>query len=94
MRFKIHKEQLGVLQKAFKDTEHTEIELEIVLDTATEAMLHQQIEARAYHKGYHHGFKEGFYQGKKPEIKYCTCGCGGNNCFTRFCDENCRLFNK
>ncbi len=95
MKFKVTKGKIEDLLKCFErqHTREAEIELDLVKDTASEAILYCQMENNAFHKGYHRGFKEGFYQGRKPEIKYCMCGCGGNNCQLRYCDENCPMFN-
>lgn len=87
----------GLLDSKFKDSDTQEIELELVVDTVSEALLKQQLENTAFHKGYHHGYKEGWHARQKDEdrknTKFCLCGCGGNNCHLRFCDENCRLYN-
>lgn len=93
MKFRIRKEQFDFLSTKFKKEDIFDIDLELVPESATEALIFQQLEASAYHKGYHIGFKEGLYQGKKPELKYCMCGCGGNNCHLRICDKDCPLYN-
>lgn len=94
MKFKISKLEFGKISSFFgeKASDTCEIELEPTDLTATQAIFHNEIKTRAFHEGYHSGFKEGFYQGKKPELKYCMCGCGGNNCALRFCDEYCHLY--
>ena len=95
MKFKITKQALAFLQNKFdkKDSDFTEIELEPVYDTAREAIMQQTVQQEWYHKGYHHGFREGYYE-RESEKWRCTCGCGGNNCWMRFCDNKCPLFNK
>jgi hypothetical protein len=96
MKFKITKLNIETILRSFpKNSEgYQEVELELVNDTASEAILRQNIENVAWYKGYHYGFKEGFYEGRKTENRYCKCGCGGNNCHLRFCDEFCPLYNK
>lgn len=97
MKFKITKLNLETIMRSFpKNAEgYQEIELEPCDLTATQAMYEGEIRSRAYHQGYHTGFLEGFHQGKKPEIrKYCGCGCGGNNCFLRYCDKDCSFYNR
>lgn len=88
MKFKIKKSPLDFLNSG------KEIELELVADTATEAIMLQQVNAEWFHKGYHQGFKEGYYARKNDEYRMCKCGCGGNNCGLRFCDNLCPYYNK
>ncbi len=96
MKFRINQTQFGVLESFFKanDSSFTEIELEPVLGTAFQAIYEQQLKTQAFHEGYHTGFKEGYYEGSKRENRFCKCGCGGNNCHMRFCDEFCKYMNK
>lgn len=93
MKWKITKQALSFLQAKFdkNDSDFEEIELEPKLDTAKEAIIEQAKKQEWYHLGYHHGFKEGWYEGQKKDWR-CTCGCGGNNCYMRFCDDKCPLF--
>ena len=92
MKFKISKLSLDLAKRTAEGS--YEIGAELINDTATEAIIRQNIENNAYHKGYHYGFKEGFYQGRKLELKYCGCGCGGNNFHLRFCNDFCKFYNK
>lgn len=92
MKFKLSRQNFEIISEVFtgKETMVGEIELEPVIETAARAIYEEDLKAKAYHKGYHTGFKEGYWAAKN---KYCQCGCGGNNCFTRFCDDKCHLFN-
>lgn len=77
MRFKITKGKLEFLLKLFENqhTEFAEIELEPVIDTATQAIYEQDIKNRAYQMGLEYGYKEGFHDGRCPErrSKFCCC---------------------
>lgn len=94
MKFKINKLQFKGLESFFdkKTDDFAEIELEPVVDTASQAIFQQALQQEYFHKGYHHGYREGFYEARKKD--YCKCGCGGNNCNLRHCDENCWMYNK
>ena|SRR3990167_11254823 len=94
MKFKITKQTLGFLQSKFDkdDSELAELELEPVYDTAREVVIQQSLQQESYHKGWHKGFKEGYYEAKNRSWK-CSCGCGGNNCYLRLCDDKCPLYN-
>ena len=94
MRFKISKNDFSLMSKFIKESNCYEIELEPVIETASQAMYEHSLKEKTFHEGFHQGFKEGFYEGRKSENRYCTCGCGGNNCYLRFCDKDCPLYNK
>jgi hypothetical protein len=91
MKFKIRKDQLDMLKNVFEKKDVFEIELEAVMETATQAVYEKNIRDTAFHQGYHYGFREGVHASRKPS--FCGCGCGGNNCHLRLCDEHCHLYN-
>ena len=76
MKFKITKSKLEFLLNYVNDSNITEIDLEPVIDTATQAIYEQQIKNEAFRKGIEYGYKEGFYEGRCPEKKptyfYCN----------------------
>lgn len=94
MKFKINKLSFKILESCFSKNsdDFQEIELEPVMETATQAVYEDNLKKEYFHKGWHVGYKEGYYEGRKRD--YCKCGCGGNNCHLRFCDENCPMYNK
>lgn len=94
MKFKITKSDISKMTDFFsKDkSEFIELNLEPVDQTLTQAVYEQSIRKEAYHQGYHAGYREGYYDRKR--IERCGCGCNGNNCSTRFCDEYCWMYNK
>lgn len=75
MRFKITKSKLEFLLKHCEDSPLQEIELEPVIDTATQIIYENDLKNRAYQQGIEYGYKEGFYEGRCPEKKnrYCRC---------------------
>lgn len=79
MRFKITKGKLELLLKSFEkqQTEFSEIELEPIIDTATQAIYEQNLKNKAFADGVEYGYREGFYEGRCPEKKnrYCRCCC-------------------
>ena len=81
MRFKITKGKLELLLKCFEKqhTEFAEIELEPVIDTATQAIYEQDLKNRHYKMGLERGYREGFYDGSCPE-KRMKCFCGDHHC--------------
>lgn len=89
MRFRVNKLKVEQLLSMFSKTPDTnafeEIELEAVMETATQAIYEQQLKSEAWHKGYHVGLKEGLYKGRYP--KMCACGC---NCQIGCCGDWCR----
>ena len=93
MKFRITKTNFSLIKEIFENNDCVEIELEPIIATATQAIYEQQIKQESCHQGYHFGYKEGYYARKNNEWK-CGCGCGGNNCYLRFCDKFCQLYNK
>lgn len=76
MKFKIKKASLEMaLSLLKKDDYFAEIELEPVIDTATQAIYENDLRNRAYQQGIEYGYKEGFYEGRCPEKRnrYCRC---------------------
>ena len=74
MKFKITKSQLGILSSKFKkdDNPFEEIELEPVIETASQAMYENDMRNTAYKQGYDRGRAAGYCEGKAS--RYCPCG--------------------
>lgn len=76
MKFKVSKHHLKFLLEQFEDAKpdfFAEIELEPVMETASEAMAYQSLQNEAWHKGYHYGFKEGYYTAKNERPFQILC---------------------
>lgn len=75
MKFKINKNQFTFFESMFKDKGSAYIELEPIMDTASEAIMRQQLDNVAYEKGYKRGYAEGFRTGRYPEyVMGCDFG--------------------
>jgi len=79
MKFKINKIQTNLILDSFSKSDHDfkEIELEAVLETATQAIYETHLKNKAFQDGLEYGYKEGFYDGRCREKspKYCLCNC-------------------
>lgn len=75
MKFRITKNNFLLLDKKLKEEDVITIELEPVLDTATQAIYENHLKNEAFRKGIEYGYKEGFYDGRCPEknSKYFFC---------------------
>lgn len=67
MKFKIYKDQWERMRGMFGNGKYYEIELEPVMDTASEAIMRQQLDQVAYDKGFKYGYAQGFHDGRRPE---------------------------
>ena len=70
MKFKITLPMIEQLKAGFlnyKPDSYSEIELEPIMDTASEAILRQQLDRDAYDKGFEYGYAQGFHDGRRPE---------------------------
>lgn len=68
MKFKINKQQFDVLVPFFSrrgQDAYYEIELEPVMDTASEMIIRQHLDQVAYDNGFKRGYAEGFHDGKQ-----------------------------
>ena len=81
MKFKIYKQQADSLLRLFKSNEkengYETIELEAVMEKATQVIYEQQLKNKAFEEGIEYGYKEGFHDGRCPEkrMRYCNCCC-------------------
>lgn len=74
MKFKIKKSSFDLLEKNFKNIDFVEIELEPVIDTATQFIYESELRNKAFKMGIERGYREGFYEGRCPEKKHkCFC---------------------
>ena len=73
MKFRINKQSAESILKSFgKDSSaFEEIDLELISETATEAVMKQQLEMDAWHRGYHYGFREGYYSARNENRPFC-----------------------
>jgi len=79
MKFKITKYALSILQDKFDKNKNPfeEIELEPVIDTATQAIRENELKNEAFKQGYERGKREGYYEGRERG-SYCDCRCNIN----------------
>ncbi len=78
MKFKIKPsmfEQLKAARLNYKPDSTSEIELEPIMDTASEAIIRQQLDQAAYDKGYKYGYAQGFHDGRRRDyVMGCDFG--------------------
>ncbi len=65
MKFKINKNQFDFFKSMFEDKGSAYIEMEPIMETTSEMIIRQNLDAAAYEKGYKHGYAEGFHKAKK-----------------------------
>lgn len=75
MKFKIDKNQFDFFTSMFKDKGSAYIELEPIMDTASEMIIRQQLDSIAYEKGYKYGYAQGFHDGRRRDyVMGCDFG--------------------
>lgn len=74
MKFTIRKRDLLMALNRFeKEDDNVQIELEPLIETATQAVYENDLRNQAYSRGMEKGYKEGFYEGRCPEKHYRYC---------------------